>query len=231
MLITPTKKCYKCKEIKEIDQFRKDSRFEDGAQYYCRSCQKMRSRELSSLPPERLPSATKVCTDCKIAKPSNEFSKNNQTKDGIARQCKDCSKNRMKVYINLPKEIPSPIKKCEDCELNKTPEEFSKHLSGKDGLRDTCKICNRKNKLKKKYGIDSKDYDAMLRKQDGLCAICKKPETSVRSGKFLLLAVDHCHKTGRVRGLLCSACNRGLGLFYDNPFSLDTAAKYLRGSM
>jgi hypothetical protein len=50
-------------------------------------------------------------------------------------------------------------------------------------------------------------YSAMLAEQDGLCAICHRPETAVRHGKAMLLAVDHDHTTGAVRGLLCHNCN------------------------
>jgi hypothetical protein len=63
----------------------------------------------------------------------------------------------------------------------------------------------------------------MLQQQNGLCAICKKTET----GKTSNLCVDHCHKTGKVRGLLCNNCNKGLGLFKDNPEVLLNASAYL----
>ncbi len=61
--------------------------------------------------------------------------------------------------------------------------------------------------LKKRYGITSADYDAMLTKQNGVCAICEKKSEINRNGK---LFVDHCHETGRVRGLLCDVCNRAV---------------------
>jgi hypothetical protein len=64
------------------------------------------------------------------------------------------------------------------------------------------------------------DYDAMLALQNGVCAICKS--VSDRN-----LAVDHCHETGTVRGLLCRSCNIGLGNFRDNPHSLRTAADHV----
>lgn len=70
----------------------------------------------------------------------------------------------------------------------------------------------------------------LMAKQSGLCAICRKPEASTDglSGKVRQLAIDHCHETGRVRGLLCNSCNRGLGLFQDNTELLARAVLYLK---
>jgi hypothetical protein len=83
--------------------------------------------------------------------------------------------------------------------------------------------------LKKNYGLDFKEYQALLEEQDYVCAICKKPETKLdpRSNKPFALAVDHCHDSNAVRGLLCMKCNRGLGLFEDDPKLLQAALKYL----
>jgi hypothetical protein len=77
----------------------------------------------------------------------------------------------------------------------------------------------------KRYGITLADYDQMLKRQKGVCAICKKPETHSRQRR---LSVDHNHETGEVRGLLCARCNRALGMFNDNPDLLRSAARYLR---
>ncbi len=70
----------------------------------------------------------------------------------------------------------------------------------------------------------------MIDSQDNLCAICNKPETQVRQGLVIKLAVDHCHKTGIVRGLLCTKCNKGLGMFLDNSDNLIKASEYLNQS-
>lgn len=74
------------------------------------------------------------------------------------------------------------------------------------------------------------NLEALMKKQNGLCAICQKPEKSTDglSGKRRSLAIDHCHETGRARGLLCSSCNRGLGLFQDNSELLARARLYLK---
>lgn len=76
----------------------------------------------------------------------------------------------------------------------------------------------RSSVLRKKYGISLADYEMRVKAQAGLCAIC---------GKSAKLVVDHCHASSRIRGLLCSPCNRALGYFYDSPKILRAAADYL----
>lgn len=87
---------------------------------------------------------------------------------------------------------------------------------------------DRKNKLKSQYGITLDEYDLIFDEQGGLCAICGKAEESRNNqGVIGRLQVDHDHETGKVRGLLCQKCNRGLGFFDDNISKLINAAKYL----
>ena len=85
----------------------------------------------------------------------------------------------------------------------------------------------RRRNLRINYGLTPDDWLALYRTQNGVCAICKKPETLVRRGKVEALAVDHCHTTDRVRALLCHQCNNGLGRFFDDPALLRAAAEYL----
>jgi len=83
--------------------------------------------------------------------------------------------------------------------------------------------------LKKRYGITVTDYQRMFDLQDGKCAICGNAETRVdhRTKKVSRLAVDHCHKTGQVRKLLCHSCNSSIGAASDDPDRLRAAAEYL----
>lgn len=82
--------------------------------------------------------------------------------------------------------------------------------------------------LKRSYGIGIEQYDAMLSIQNEACAICRKPEHVFdKNGKLRKLAVDHCHTTGLVRGLLCTNCNKALGHFKDDVNLLNSAIKYL----
>lgn len=85
-------------------------------------------------------------------------------------------------------------------------------------------ISLRRSRLKAKYGLTEEDYARMLETQNDRCAICGKPQIDSKDGRF---HVDHDHKTGRVRGLLCDRCNVGLGSFEDNPQRLVLAARYL----
>ena len=79
----------------------------------------------------------------------------------------------------------------------------------------------------KKYNITPKDYENILRKQDGKCAICGSSESQKDGTKRFF--VDHNHNTGKVRGLLCSKCNFGIGQFNDDVELLKNAIKYLKG--
>lgn len=82
--------------------------------------------------------------------------------------------------------------------------------------------------LKKRFGITLDDYKRMAAEQDHGCAICGEKETSVDAkGAETFMPVDHCHKTGKIRELLCAACNKALGGFKDNPFLLRKAAEYI----
>ena len=88
---------------------------------------------------------------------------------------------------------------------------------------------NRKSRLKKEYGLSIEEYELLLKQQFGECAICRS-KTGTRKTKTRTLAVDHDHKTGKVRGLLCQPCNTVLGMFNDNPTLFKRAIKYLEAS-
>lgn len=80
------------------------------------------------------------------------------------------------------------------------------------------------NKLRHLYGITVEQFREMEARQDGLCAICGQPNQQAKTTR---LVVDHDHETGVVRGLLCGACNNGIGRFQDDPQRLRAAADYL----
>lgn len=82
--------------------------------------------------------------------------------------------------------------------------------------------------LRASFCLSLDDYNRMLEAQNGACAICKKPETHKRNGKLKALAVDHCHRTNVIRGLLCSDCNTGIGKLKDSPEVLLAAVEYLK---
>lgn len=85
----------------------------------------------------------------------------------------------------------------------------------------------RESHLRQKYGITIEQFDAMLAAQDGRCAICLRLPEDPRG---YLPHIDHCHQTGRVRGILCGPCNKGIGMFGDNSETVRRAASYLERS-
>lgn len=88
----------------------------------------------------------------------------------------------------------------------------------------------RDSELRKRYGITLDEYNTMLANQNGVCAICEQPEKRVdkRVNRVSYLAVDHCHETGKVRGLLCHTCNAMLGQSGDSIERLQQGIDYLK---
>lgn len=131
-------------------------------------------------------------------------------------------------------------KRCSKCKLIKPKIAFYKDKARKDGLYHACKDCesirdkgrDRKHRLRQRYSLTIEQYEEMFVTQDGVCVICGKPETSKNKvGGIRHLSVDHDHKTGKVRGLLCSYCNLKMGvvesILSDIEF-LDKIRKYLK---
>lgn len=135
------------------------------------------------------------------------------------------------------------VKQCNHCGEEKILEDFPKAKRSSDGRYNICKGCknkkarevyngrgeqkekDRENKLQRKYGIGIIEYNKMLVKQEGKCCICGTINPGNGQTNF---AIDHNHKTGEVRGLLCRPCNQALGLFKDSPEILEKATTYLK---
>lgn len=127
-----------------------------------------------------------------------------------------------------------------DCRIDNLRDGFFettefKHLSGAAlktaytrQRRERYPDSYRATDIKKRFGITLDDYKRMRDEQGNVCAICGKPETVKRNGKDRWLAVDHCHTTNKIRGLLCGKCNPMIGYSQDDPTILDKAAAYLR---
>lgn len=120
-------------------------------------------------------------------------------------------------------------KACTVCGEVKALSEFYKSKAGAQGVLARCKPCwedaNRDTKLKRMYGIGSDDYDEMYVSQGGRCKICGTHQSDLKKA----LHVDHCHDTGKVRGLLCQRCNTYIAHFERDPERLLVAYDYLRG--
>jgi Autographiviridae endonuclease VII len=112
------------------------------------------------------------------------------------------------------------------CRRQDDPEYRDKlRARGRKSSRAQDPVSRRKHRLRSNYGISLEEYVAMLERQGGVCAICKK-----KPDKGKPLCVDHCHVTGMVRGLLCHKCNSVLAFGNDDPAILQAAITYLQAA-
>jgi hypothetical protein len=164
----------------------------------------------------------KICSKCKIEKPRSEFHKDKNQADGLYNQCKGCvSLDRKERNKNNVERITK----------NKNWRHTNKeHLKT---WRATYRAQNpelmKHHMLKTRYGITLDDYKQMLLEQNNCCMICKCEFDA--SSNNTSPVVDHCHTTNKVRGALCGACNKALGLFKDSQMALQNAIEYLKLSV
>lgn len=119
-------------------------------------------------------------------------------------------------------------RECESCKELFLGTRVDKRVCGKP---ECLKFLSKANGLSwriKMLGMTPESYRSMFEQQHGLCEICRKPETQIHKGKLSNLSIDHDHSTGKVRGLLCSRCNQGLGHFKDDTAALQSAIEYLQ---
>lgn len=151
---------------------------------------------------------SKTCTKCKVEKPYTDYHKDKYQKDGYRCSCKSC---QQLVHIKRYEKDPEGQRA--------RSQEYRKRI--RETNPEKLFISNRKTKLKRAYNISLEDYDNLVMMQNNSCKICgKEPSTK-------LLAVDHSHMTGKVRGLLCGNCNTALGLIKDNTELLSKMITYL----
>jgi len=131
-------------------------------------------------------------------------------------------------------------KRCRKCKRWLPFSSFHKSQAYMEGVRARCKECvNKHNKetrdpvnrrkihMRYAFGMTMHQYNKMLEEQGGVCAICKKPETRrAKNGAICPLCIDHCHRTGDVRALLCNACNTALGVMGEDPEHIRALAEY-----
>jgi hypothetical protein len=122
-------------------------------------------------------------------------------------------------------DVPDGHKLCRMCGEIKPWSEWHRNATASGGLSTRCKACRaaegRAGHLKRNYGLTEAERDAMVVSQRGLCVICLKAPA---------VHVDHCHETGRVRGVLCFNCNSAIGKLGDDPDAVRRAAAYLEGN-
>ncbi len=142
------------------------------------------------------------------------------------REHKDYNREVSKKYYHEHKEeIKESSKKYRDEHKEESLNRAKKYRADR---KDEIVSRDRHFSLKKKYGLTVEEYENLFVKQNGVCAVCGEPETALSNiGKIKMLAVDHDHETGQVRGLLCNRCNTGIGLLGDNKTTLLKAVAYL----
>jgi len=114
---------------------------------------------------------------------------------------------------------------CKVCKIEKPISHFFRHRKGALHHRHTCKQCKSLKGNIASYGISEDQFYLLLKEQCGVCAICGEPEPTQKNYR---LSIDHCHATGKIRGLLCSRCNSGIARFQDSPTILAAAIDYLQ---
>lgn len=147
---------------------------------------------------------SKICSKCKEDKPDDSFSFR-KDRNTLASSCKSCNAKLTGSY-----------RKANRAKVNAYNK--SKYPENKNAIKNW--------KLQDKYGISLLDRENILVQQNKCCAICRIPEANLTKS----LAVDHCHKTLKVRGLLCDKCNVGIGYFNDNIELLEKAKLYLEST-
>ncbi|MEU4658644.1 endonuclease VII domain-containing protein [Streptomyces sp. NPDC023723] len=171
------------------------------------------------------------CSRCKDHKPRAAFARNKAMRDGLQAYCRECAaayhqERQVAKGRNVrPRvEVPDGHKRCRTCGEIKPHSEWTRNRTASDGLATLCKSCKaaqgRAGHLKRQYGITEAERDELIASQGGVCCVCLAAPAA---------HVDHCHETGRVRGVLCFSCNAALGQFKDRPDAIRRAAAYVEG--
>ncbi len=196
----------------------------------------------------------KHCSKCETTKAAAEFYTNLGRPDGLSSYCRKCQiADAQSRYTKHPRwKAPEGMKKCPKCGEIKSLDDFGSNRSAHDGKQQYCKPCSSAivtasrqrrpeahrasskrwreknlerhadNNAKRNYGVEHGTYAKMFEAQNGLCAICEQPPKNDQR-----FHIDHCHDTSRVRELLCSKCNTGIGQMNHDPEIVLRAHAYL----
>lgn len=168
---------------------------------------------------------SKICSKCSENKPRSEYNKERGKERAY---CKACHKKQTKDWVWRNREKRREYARRWAAE-NQDKIKGYHRTTYRDmpvAQKERKAAYSRKRHLERKYGITPQRWDEMFAAQGGLCAICKVPG---RTGKHGKLAVDHCHVTGRVRGLLCTPCNISIGILGETPEQWQIVMNYLVG--
>ncbi|MEV5146276.1 endonuclease VII domain-containing protein [Streptomyces sp. NPDC052727] len=178
----------------------------------------------------------KRCRKCKRSLPLVAFARDRNRRDGLQVDCRECVAEYGAAHYRRRREalgkpvrekvdVPAGHKLCRTCGEIKPHSEWHRNATASDGLSTRCKACRaaqgRELHLKRQYGLTEAERDELVTAQGGVCCICLSAPPA---------HVDHCHETGRVRGVLCFSCNAALGQFKDRPDVIRRAAVYVEGN-
>ncbi|MEU9412560.1 endonuclease VII domain-containing protein [Streptomyces sp. NPDC048281] len=179
----------------------------------------------------------KHCRKCERDLPPAAFARDKNRCDGLQVYCRECVaaygaahyRRRREAIGKTVRErvdVPAGHKRCPQCEVVKPHSEWERNKTSSDGWASYCRACraerNRVSYFKRKYGLTEVERAALVASQQGVCCICLSAPAA---------HVDHCHETGRVRGVLCFSCNAALGQFKDQPEVIRRAAAYVEGNL
>lgn len=195
---------------------------------------------------------SKRCSSCQVIKPATEFGASNDRKSGLRSRCKPCAakrrkqrdKQRQAILKKMALDALGDTLTCKSCGEEKPIIKFARSPNSHIGFSRKCLVCvsndakrpdaktrrkdyQRMVVVERQYGLPYGQYQQMLKQQGNVCAICKKPETRRIKGKVVSLCVDHDHKTGAVRGLICRKCNGAIGMLGDDEILVREALRYL----
>lgn len=213
------KRCSKCKTEKPLTEFAIAKVNSDKRANACKACFKLLNEKHNEIP------NGKKCAQCE--EPLKGYQKINCSLECSRKATVKERRAKAKETINRGTKI------CCDCKIEKPLGEFIKDKQQLDGHKRICKECYNEKRIGisnyelRKYGITVEQYEEMHIEQNGLCAICGKPETMIKKKRVVRLSVDHNHKTGETRGLLCQICNFVIGLMKENSCNLRKAADYI----
>lgn len=184
----------------------------------------------------------KECGHCSEKKPFVDFYKDKRTSDGLRSWCRACCSESSAKYnsddrfrlkrIEKKREYKTIFyakQENRDAKNRQQNERYNQDLEVRAKVKENNRLWRQKNarrlkdtRLRATFGISIEQYETMRLEQGGVCKICSR--VPGKKG----LAVDHCHATGRIRGLLCSSCNTSLGLMRENRTAIESMVRYLQ---
>jgi hypothetical protein len=228
------KRCTKCGEEKPLDEFHKSARSSDGRQYWCKVCLIAAARQSAQANPEAKRRADRKYSASEKNKANRKVRREGPQRETILEQKRQSWDRHKEENARRAREA-----------RKRDPERFREYYRRKYE-KDREKILEQNRawavanpdkvraiKLRHDYGTTPEEVDQKLLEQGGLCEICqvdleqvihRNKDGTVRGSG---ICIDHCHETGKVRGIICSGCNKALGYFKDDPARMRAGADYI----